>query len=589
MNVVRGAHVLNLDTARGGQRLSELEIADRLRTDFARDLDPEHQYLREDEVRAFADRPAADLANEVFRDHECRAFADLWYAYRQGAARARRLVPVYAGGEDPLRATIEALLAKPLPPIDPARSRPRTDAELTLAGHLALARVVKQVELIYADAPAHARREVYPVARRIFDQARRHPLRRRDLAKLVTAAALGGIDPHSFYLDQAESRRFMGRLSGQVGVGMMLQPAVDGLFIAEIFAHGPVARQGQLRPWDKIVAFDGKDLAGVDFEEVAAAMLGPAGSEVRLLVRREGLPEPFAVTLRREPLVNVDRAVTAHAVDVAGTTLGYVKVTEFGWNIADRVRAELDGSLKDAAGLILDLRGNPGGLVPEAVRLIGLFESRGPGAAMITMDTSNVEPTRHPLGRGREVRPLVILVDRHSASASEAVSGSLQTSGRAVVLGNSATYGKGSMQWLGPVLVHALHGPRSLWTYLRGGLPGGNLAVTSGFYFLPDGRSVQNVGVVPDVTLYPARDLGPADTELGFERALPTPRTLTAPAVPAPEVERLGQQRAALAPVITDLAAQFAMSKDRLANEHPDDPEKAAAAFILKKWLARVR
>ncbi|MDX6345619.1 MAG: carboxyl-terminal processing protease [Streptomyces sp.] len=280
----------------------------------------------------------------------------------------------------------------------------------------------------------------------------------------------------AFYTAQ-EYEGFQQSLDGRyVGVGLWVRREENGrIDVARVQKDSPAARGG-IRAGDRLVAIDGVDVTGRPVTEVVSRLRGSnaAGTAVRLGLRRGD--QAWEATLRRA-LLPAETVIVQHLAH--GIT--YVKIDAFTKGVGTHVRE----AVKDATdGVLLDLRGNSGGLVAEAVSVASAFLD---GGLVATYDVHGTQRALYADDGGDTETPLVVLVDGGTMSAAELLSGALQDRGRAVVIG-SPTFGKGSVQ-------------------MPSRLADGSVAeLTVGHYKLPAGRSVDGVGVEPDVLVAAGKD-----------------------------------------------------------------------------------
>jgi carboxyl-terminal processing protease len=334
-----------------------------------------------------------------------------------------------------------------------------------------------QVEAVAADAAADP--AAPPPERDIEAFLRTYALVARNSAdavkpdKAIYKGAIPGmlqtLDPHSSFYDQKDYRMLMEDQRGRYsGVGMQVGPRNDKTVVVAPFPGSPAYRVG-LRPGDIIQAVDGRPTDGLTTAEVADMLKGSRGTTVVIRVAREGSPEPLSFSIVRE---DINRKTVSDAFWLK-PGIAYLKILSFGENtgreLDDNLRRLDDGGLK---GLVLDLRGNPGGLLNEAVDVADRFlrkgqtvvSHRGRASAERTLTARNGN-------RGRNY-PIVVLVNRGSASAAEIVSGALQDHDRAWILGET-TFGKGLVQ-----TVIALRDSTGL-------------ALTTAHFYTPSGRLIQ--------------------------------------------------------------------------------------------------
>lgn len=298
-------------------------------------------------------------------------------------------------------------------------------------------------------------------------------------AELMHSAVRGllfDLDPHSVYFDRDDAERFDANTDGEyegLGVEVQQQPGPMLKIIAPM-EGGPAARAG-LKSGDLIIAVDGKPVGTDNGNRV---LRGKAGTAVKLTVRR-GREKPFDVTVLREKIV-----VPSVARRMLEPGFGSVRVSGFQATTAKEFDEAIQALNKDSGGqlrgLVIDLRSNPGGLLNAAVEMADdLMES---GTIVSTRGRVKSSDTVYSAHAGDVLRgaPVVVLIDAGSASASEVLAGALQDSGRARVVG-SLSFGKGSVQSLLPLD------------------NGDAVKLTTARYYTPKNRSIQGVGIVPDV------------------------------------------------------------------------------------------
>ncbi len=328
-----------------------------------------------------------------------------------------------------------------------------------------------------------------------------HPAKTDAAADLVNAVA-ASVDPHTTYLPPADRANFDIHMRGTLeGIGAVLREKDDYIEIVELVPGGAAWRQGALDPGDVIMSISsGKqepiDVVNMRIDEVVKMIRGPKGTVVTLRIRKAtGLPE--TVTITRDVVV-VEAAYAKAAVirSKGQPAYGYIQVPSFyGGEGSPRDSASdvrrLLGELraKKVAGVILDVRGNGGGLLGDAIEMSGAFIDKGPVVQVrdstgrrqvLTDDTAGVD----------FAGPVVILVDRFSASASEILAGALQDYRRAVIVGTGPTHGKGTVQTL-----------IDLDRATGGNLDLGVFKLTVQQFFRVEGGSTQQKGITPDILL----------------------------------------------------------------------------------------
>lgn len=326
-------------------------------------------------------------------------------------------------------------------------------------------------------------------------------------------------DPHSNFFSWDSAQEFDIQISNAlVGIGAQLRD-VDGYCVIErLIPGGPAEMSGSLHPGDKIVAVgqgssEPVDVIGMKLRKIVQMIRGESGTEVRLTVIPAQSAKQKIITLNREKVELTANLASADLYEIPGENgenrrVGVIDLPSFygegafgeGNLSTSRDVEELINKLKveNIDGLVLDLRNNGGGRLDEAVKLTGLFISKGP----VVMKRSYDGQVEEDWDRDQAVAwegPLVVLVSRSSASASEIVAGALQSLGRAVVVGDEATHGKGTVQ-----------APIDLRSTMRS-VPFstspevGTVKITIQQFYLPNGDSTQNRGVLSDITLPSAR------------------------------------------------------------------------------------
>ena len=296
-------------------------------------------------------------------------------------------------------------------------------------------------------------------------------------------ASLKGIvdsleDPYSAYISPKEASAFQQSLSGEFeGVGMNVEKDERGLRVLEVFDDTPAERSGILQG-DLILAVDGRSIAGLSSAVATNRIKGPAGTSVKLELFTPGEQDTRSVNVKREKIaVPLTRG---RMVERDGRKIAVVELRGFSAGAHGKLRGEINRLLEAGAdGLVLDLRGNPGGLLSEAVLVSSVFVEDG--EIVSVRGRSRAERTEEAEGDAIAADiPVVVLVDGGSASASEIVTGALRDRDRATVVGTN-TFGKGLVQEVEPLS------------------NGGYLDLTVANYYLPSGKTISTAGLKPDV------------------------------------------------------------------------------------------
>ncbi len=287
------------------------------------------------------------------------------------------------------------------------------------------------------------------------------------------SAMLAQLDPYTIYFNEQEAKQFEEQSSGEyAGVGCTIMQREDGVYISEPFENTP-AQESNIRAGDKIVMIDNDTVLNMKSDEVSNRMRGLPNTSLRMVLQRQGCDSLINVNITR-------RIIQRNPVVYYGTlcdSIGYILLETFSQQAADEVRKAFI-SLREEhniTALILDLRGNGGGLVHEAIEIISMFVPRGTSVlelrSKIKQDNYTYKTEHQPIDTDI---PLAILTDEYTASASEVVAGALQDLDRAIIVGERS-FGKGLVQQIYPL------------PYDR------KIKVTISYYYIPSGRSIQAI------------------------------------------------------------------------------------------------
>lgn len=286
-------------------------------------------------------------------------------------------------------------------------------------------------------------------------------------------------DPYSNYMDPEEAKETMEKTEGEFGgIGVMLRTHDGGAIVIEVF-DGPAGEAG-IKPQDVIVGVDGKSTEGEDLQHLVRRIKGEIGENVTLDVRRAdtGEVEQFELTRALVRIPNIDW-------EVAAPGIGFIRIRQFDKHTTAEMRDALNGLREQDAlrGLVLDVRDNPGGLLDQAVSVVDMFVDRG----TIVKLSSRLAQERLQVHATPKLEapldvPMVVLVDSHSASASEVMAGALQALGRATLIGVK-TFGKGSVNKVHPLPDDAM------------------IMLTVSHYMVASGKVIEGNGVEPDITV----------------------------------------------------------------------------------------
>ncbi len=324
---------------------------------------------------------------------------------------------------------------------------------------------------------------------RVLDLIERNYVEEVDPEKLTNSAIDGmlkTLDPYSTYLSPERYRELEIGTSGEFGgVGMEVSEE-NGVLTVITPIEGSPAEKAGIKPRDQIIEIEGKSTQGMVVQEAVRILRGPSGTPVKITIRREGEKEPRVITLIRDKIV-----VKSVKPELLENGIGYVKLAQF----QDRTSQELTEAISgleaqnggELRGLILDLRNNPGGLLTEAIDVVDEFIDSG---LIVSVRGRTQDQTREYYATKNgsfQTFPVVVIVNDGSASASEVVAEALQDSKRAVILGTK-TFGKGSVQTIIKLE------------------DGSGLKLTTAKFYAPSGRSINEVGVTPDIKVENSED-----------------------------------------------------------------------------------
>ena len=319
----------------------------------------------------------------------------------------------------------------------------------------------------------------------IFERIRAQYVEEVDAGKLIEAAINGmltSLDPHSSYLSPDDAAQMRVQTRGEFG-GLGIEVTQEDGFVKVVSPiDGTPADEAGIEAGDFITHVDGETVLGLNLDEAVDLMRGPVGSEIVITVVREGESEPFDVTIVRDTI-----KLTAVRTRTEGETI-VLRVTTFNDQTYPNLKSGLEKQIQEAGGIdkingiVVDLRNNPGGLLTQAIRVSDAFLEAGEIVSTRGRDPQDGDRFNATPGDLAQGKPLVVLINGGSASASEIVAGALQDHRRAIVVGTKS-FGKGSVQTVMPL--------RS----------DGAMRLTTARYYTPSGRSIQALGVSPDIVV----------------------------------------------------------------------------------------
>ncbi len=321
----------------------------------------------------------------------------------------------------------------------------------------------------------------------VFEQVRANYVDEVGDEQLIEAAITGmltSLDPHSSYMNAKSYKDMQVQTRGNFG-GLGIEVSMENGVIKVVSPIDDTpAQRGGLQPGDYITHLDGKQIQGMTLNDAVEMMRGKVGTDIKLTVVREG-KEPFDVSLTRAVI-----PIKTVRSRVEGNDIAYVRISSFSQPTADGLKTEMTKMTTQLGdkfkGVILDLRNNPGGLLDQAVAVSDAFLEQGEIVSTRSRAKEDQQRFNARPGDLAKGKPIIVLINGGSASASEIVAGALQDHKRAIVLGTTS-FGKGSVQTIRP-----------LGQY-------GAMRLTTALYYTPSGRSIQKTGIEPDISVEQAR------------------------------------------------------------------------------------
>jgi len=320
----------------------------------------------------------------------------------------------------------------------------------------------------------------------VFERVRMQYVTKPDDKKMVENAINGmltSLDPHSSYMNSEASKDLNETTKGEFGgLGLEVTTDKDSIKVIAPIDDTPAAKAG-IQAGDLIVKVDGKPVHGMNLTDAVDKMRGKAGTEVKLTLVRKGVNKPIDISLKRAII-----KVKAVKYRIEGGDIGYLRISQFTGRTYDdlaKAIADIQAQLPESRlkGYIVDLRLNPGGLLNQAVAVSDVFLDKGEVVSIRGRNPGDIIRYDARAGDLTHGKPVIVLINGGSASASEIVAGALQDHRRATILGTQS-FGKGSVQTIIPL-----------------GGDSGALRLTTALYYTPSGRSIQGKGITPDIRI----------------------------------------------------------------------------------------
>ncbi|MEM8833323.1 MAG: S41 family peptidase [Pseudomonadota bacterium] len=322
----------------------------------------------------------------------------------------------------------------------------------------------------------------------VFERVRAQyvePLTDEVLIESAVQGMLSDLDPHSSYLDEEDFKDMQVQTSGEFG-GLGIEVSMDNGFVKVVSPiDGTPAYEAGMQAGDYITHLDGEPVMGLTLSEAVDQMRGKVGEPIMLTVVREGADEAMEVEIIRD-IIKIQSVRNR----IEQEDIGYVRITVFNQNTMPGLKKAIEEIQSEAGdkliGYVLDLRNNPGGLLDQAIAVSDAFLDKGEIVSTRGRNKRDTKRDNSTPGDITEGKPIVILINGGSASASEIVAGALQDHRRAIVVGTQS-FGKGSVQTIIPLPGH------------------GAMRLTTARYYTPSGRSIQAEGIEPDIVIEQAK------------------------------------------------------------------------------------
>jgi carboxyl-terminal processing protease len=319
----------------------------------------------------------------------------------------------------------------------------------------------------------------------VFNRMREDYVEEVSDKKLIEAAIQGmmsSLDPHSTYMDADSFEALQTHTKGEFG-GLGIEVNMDESGLVKVVSpidDTPAARAG-IEAGDLVSKLDGENVKGLTLSEAVEKMRGPVGAEIVLTIIRDGVAEPFDVTLVR------DKIQIQSVRSRIENNIGYIRITSFSGQTQSGLEKAIE-SIQDETGdallgYVLDLRNNPGGLLNQGVSVSDTFLEKGEIVSTRGRTPENIQRFQATPGDLTNGMPIVVLINGGSASAAEIVAGALQDQHRAILLGTQ-TFGKGSVQTITPLSRN-----------------GAAIKLTTQRFYTPSGKSIQQLGITPDIAV----------------------------------------------------------------------------------------
>ncbi len=471
------------------------EIAKRALSNYLDELDPLKSYMTTDEVAVWL-YPTDEILESVVTDYNNQKFDQFEAIYSTMLTAIER------------RNLLEERISSLAPPSKRMTPKEIHEASWALSTDELQLKLLN-IRAIQGDAaqklPTQEQRDIFfqRVQKRRYNyemslvQTSRLEQKKQALTVFLKAVACS-LDVHTIYFTPGEAKQFLIQVQQRLfGIGAQLRDDLNGFTIVDIIEGGPANLEGSMKVNDKVIAVDHQPVIGLDIIEAIDLIRGEKGTPVILTVLRENVETEgearIDIEIMRDEVVLKESRYEARTIPYGDGTIGYLALHSFYQDPAHSSTSDLEEALNDMKkgnrlkGVILDLRYNSGGLLPQAVSVTGLFINNGI-VASIKDCTGRIQHLRNISTNVAWDGPLIILINRTSASASEIVALALADYGRALIIGDETSFGKGSYQ----TFTFEGSNPERI-------NPQGEYKVTRGLYHTVSGKTPQKVGVKSDI------------------------------------------------------------------------------------------
>ena len=471
------------------------EVAKRALANYLEELDPLKSYFTKEEVKAWL-YPSDEILVQVVTDFDNQKFTHFEQIYATMITGIER------------RNLLEERIAKMSLPTERMTPKEIHDADWSESTDALQFKLLNIRAIQYDAADKLSTREQKELffqrvkKRRIsyeknLIQNSKMDQKKQAMATFLKAVA-SSLDVHTVYFTPQEAKQFLIQVQQRLfGIGAQLRDDLNGFTIVDIIEGGPAYLEGTIKVNDRVIAINHEPVIGLDIMEAIEMIRGERGTQIILTLLREDQDgensKKIEVVIVRDEVVLKESRYEAKTIPYGDGAIGYLALHSFYQDPTNSSTSDLERALNDMKaknklkGLILDLRFNSGGLLPQAVQVTGLFIKKGV-VASIKDYTGHVQRLRNLSNNVAWEGPLIVLINRTSASASEIVAMTLSDYGRALIIGDETSYGKGSYQ----VFTFDGTNPERI-------NPQGEYKVTRGSYYTVSGNTPQQIGVKSDI------------------------------------------------------------------------------------------